>query len=120
MLYPELSKSVFDAAFAVHRALGPGLLELPYHNALYYGLKKAGLIVVYNAPFNVSYLGETVGEYLADLVVETKVIIEVKAVAGLSATHTAQLVNYLRISNLRLGFLFNFAPARLEVKRVVV
>ena len=56
----------------------PGLLELPYRNALYYGLKQAGLSVVYNSPFNVSYLGETIGEYLADLVVKALVIIEVK------------------------------------------
>lgn len=120
MLYPELSKSIFDAAFAVHRELGSGLLELPYHNALYLGLKQAGLTVVYNAPFEVSYLGETVGEYLADLAVNGRVIIEVKAVAELSPAHTAQLINYLRISGLRLGFLFNFAPPKLEFKRVVV
>ena len=109
MLYPELSTAVFDAAFAVHRTLGPGLLELPYHNALWYGLTKAGHTVGYNAPFEVSYLGETVGAYLADLVVDGTVVIEVKAVSALSAAHTAQLVNYLRIAGLRLGFLFNFA-----------
>ena len=76
--------------------------------------------MVYNAPSTVSYMDETVGEYLADLVVEAKLIIEVKAVAALSVAHTAQLVNYLRISSMRLGFLFNFSPARLEVTRKVV
>ena len=74
----------------------------------------------YNAPFEVSYLGETVGAYLADLVVDGTVVIEVKAVSALSAAHTAQLVNYLRISGLRLGFLFNFAPPKLEFRRLVM
>lgn len=120
MLYPELSKLVLDSAFAVHGVLGPGLLELPYHNALYYELSCNNLKVIYNAPFSVEYRGYTVGEYFADLLVNGRVILEVKAVSALGTEHTAQLLNYLHISDCRLGFLLNFAPQRLEFKRLVL
>jgi len=120
MLYPKLSKLILDSAFAVHRSLGPGLLELPYHNALYYELAGNNLQVGYNAPFNVHYRGHTVGEYFADLLVNGRVILEVKAVSALGAENTAQLLNYLHISGCRLGFLLNFAPERLEFKRLVL
>jgi GxxExxY protein len=120
MLYPLESKLVLDAAFAVHKELGPGLLELPYHNALYYELVHAGCVVGYNAPFAVSYRGEVVGEYNADLVVNSLVVLEVKSVAVLGAAHTAQLLNYLRLSGCRLGFLLNFQPPRLEFRRLVL
>jgi GxxExxY protein len=65
MLYPELSKKILDAVYAVHRELGPGLLEQCYHNALYYELQGNGLAVRYNEPFNVSYKGHPVGGLVA-------------------------------------------------------
>ena len=120
MLYPELSKLVIDGVIKVHKELGPGLLESCYHNALYFEFKEMGLEVAYNAPFNVFYHGQQVGEYFADLVVNGQVIIEVKAVNALSAAHEAQLINYLRISGCRLGFLVNFRGQRAVWKRFVV
>ena len=120
MLYESLSKNVLDAVFAVHRELGPGLLEQCYHNALYYELKSLGLQVGYNQPFTVSYNGNVVGEYLADLVVDERVVIELKSVKALSNEHVAQLLNYLHISGCRLGYLVNFWNTRVEFKRLVL
>ena len=120
MIYPELSKLVLDAAFRVHGVLGPGLLESPYHNALYYELSRSGVRVVYNGAYEIVYEGQTVGEYFADLAVEGKIILEIKAAAALGREHEAQLLNYLHISGCSLGFLLNFRPRRLEFRRLVL
>ena len=120
MLYPELSSTIIDAVFAVNRALGPGLLEALYHNALFYELKASGVPVEYNVGYTVFHRGQSVGEYFADLVAANKVIIEVKAVSALAAVHQAQLLNYLRISGLRLGFLITFGGIKATWKRLVV
>ena len=120
MIYPQLSKLVLDAAFEVSTVLGPGLLEAPYHNALYYALAKRGCGVVYNAPFNVAFEGHTVGEYYADLLVDGRVILEIKSVTELGKEHYLQLLNYLHISGCKLGFLLNFRPYHLEFKRLVL
>jgi GxxExxY protein len=120
MLYQALSEQVIGSFISVHKALGPGLLEAPYHNALYYELANRGFTVVYNAPYPVYYLGKEVGEYFADLTVEGKIIVEVKSVAALLPIHRAQLVNYLRISGFRLGFLTNFSGSRVDWQRVVL
>lgn len=120
MLYQELSSQVIGAVIAVHRELGPGLLEAPYHNALYYELAERGLAVAYNAPYPVFYKGRQVGEYFADLVVAGKIILEVKSVGLITAVHQAQLVNYLRIAGLRLGLLVNFHGERAQWQRFAV
>jgi len=120
MLYESLSRKVLDAVFAVHRELGPGLLEQCYHNALFYELKALGLPVGYNQPFTVLHQGQVVGEYLDDLVVDNNIIIEVKSAKALSNEHVAQLLNYLHISGCRLGYLVNFRNTRVEFKRLVL
>jgi GxxExxY protein len=120
MIYPELSQIIIDSAFKVSRELGPGLLERCYHNALYYELRSAGLTVEYGKPFTVIYHGEVVGEYFADLVVNGKVIIELKSVRVFTGEHTAQILNYLHISGCRLGYLLNFQHSRFEFKRYVL
>jgi len=120
MLYYELSVQILDAVFAVHRELGSGLLEQCYHNALFYELKSAGVRVGYNEPFPLSYKGKVVGEYFADLVVDRKVILELKSVKAFGNEHIARLLNYLHISGCRLGYLINFQNARVEFKRLVL
>ena len=119
MLYQELSSSIIAAMYKVHRSLGSGLLETPYHNALFYELRK-GFDVRYQVPYNVFYEDELVGEYYADLLIEGKIIIEVKSIAALTKAHTAQLINYLRISGCKLGFLVNFRNPVLEFKRYIL
>ncbi len=120
LLFEELSNKIVGAFFRVHNELGPGLLESCYHNALFYELKSLGLNVVYNAPLNVFYRGEQVGEFYADLAVEGKIIVEIKAVRVLSLSHEAQLLNYLHISKCRVGYWVNFQGARVVFKRFVV
>ena len=120
MVYHELSEKILDAVFVVHRTLGQGLLENCYHNALFYELKSAGLHVEYNAPFTVEYKGNVVGEYYADLLVNGKVILELKSVRTLGNEHVAQLLNYLHISGCRLGYLLNFQNSRMEFKRLML
>ena len=120
MIYPELSQIVIDSAFRVSRELGPGLLEGCYHNALYYELGASGVNVSYNMPYVVKYHGEVVGEYFADLVVNGKIILELKSVKAFTGEHTAQLLNYLHISGCKLGYLLNFQNSRFEFKRYVL
>ena len=104
----------------VHSQMGPGLLEQCYHNALFFELRAQGLKAAYNRQYEVFYKGQQVGEYFADLVVENKVIIELKSVRAITSVHAAQLLNYLHISKCRLGILVNFQGSSLEWQRLVV
>ena len=108
VLYEEISFQIIGCCLKVHRVLGAGLLEKCYHNALFYALKKAGFQVGYNVPYVVKYEGNVVGEYFADLVVDGKIILELKSVSRLGSAHQAQLINYLHISGCRVGYLLNF------------
>ena len=83
-------------------------------------LKKQGLNVVYNQPFTVKYKGNIVGEYFADLVVNNTVILELKSVKAINDSHKAQLINYLYISDCRVGYLLNFQGLQLEWQRLVI
>jgi GxxExxY protein len=120
MLYQNLSSQIIGAFITVHKALGPGLLEAPYHNALFYELRSVGLGVVYNAPYPVYFKGQQIGDYFADLAVEDKIIIEVKSAAQVSDVHRAQLVNYLQIAGLKVGFVANFHGSKVAWQRLVV
>ncbi len=114
----ELTYAIIGGCMQVHSGLGPGLLEACYHNALYYQLQAAGLSVRGDVPYEVHYLGQTVGEYYADLLVEERVIIEVKAVSTFLPVHTAQLLNYLAISHCPVGLLVNFQGVSLDWRRL--
>ena len=120
MLYQDLSGKVIGCIIGVHGELGPGLLEAPYHNALFYELKAQGLHAAYNAAFPVFYKGYQVGDYFADLVVDSKIIVEVKAVRELTDIHRAQIINYLRLAGLRVGLLVNFQGTRVKWERLVL
>lgn len=111
----HVGRAVMDAAFAVHRALGPGLLESVYEACLSEELKQAGLAVERQMGVPVAY-GEVrldVG-YRIDLVVNKAVVVEVKSIDALASIHAAQLLTYLRFSGLRLGYLINFNTVRLK------
>jgi GxxExxY protein len=108
----EIGKIVVDAAITVHRALGPGLLETVYEVALAHELTKRGLHVERQRPMAVEYDGLEFEEgFRADIVVECKVILELKSVSQLSASHRKQIQTYLRLTKMRLGFLLNFGAA---------
>lgn len=105
----QVASTVVDAAFKVHKTLGPGLLESVYEACLVHELKKRGLHVQRQVALPVTYEGERVDAGLRlDLVVEDSVIVELKAVEKLMPLFDAQLLTYLRLSGKRLGFLINF------------
>lgn len=111
-----LTERIIGCAYAVHKALGPGFLEKVYENALRIELEAAGLSVTQQEPVPVHYRGQVVGDFFADLMVEGRVIIELKAVRSLAKEHEVQLVNYLTATGIDDGLLINFASS-VEVKR---
>jgi GxxExxY protein len=111
----ELAKLVLDAAFKVHRALGPGLLESAYVHCLIHELKSAGLSVLHQHPLPLRYADVQLDAgYRLDLWVEGKLIVEVKSVEELHPIHTAQLLTYLKLTGNRLGLLINFNEVLLK------
>ena len=118
----EISYKILNAAYKVHTALGPGLLESSYQAVLVYELKKAGLYVEKEKSLPLIYedVNLEVG-YRIDIFVENKVIIEVKSVEALNDIHLAQVLTYLKLSDCKLGLLLNFnvKSMKLGIKRVV-
>ena len=108
------------AIFEVNRKLGPGFLEKVYENALLVESKERGLRAQNQAPINVNYKGKEVGEYFADLIVEDKVIVEVKAIDSLQKVHEAQILNYLKATGFKVGLLVNFTYPEAQIKRFVL
>ncbi|MFA5073829.1 MAG: GxxExxY protein [Nitrospirota bacterium] len=119
-LYKDLTKDIIDSAFKVHNALGCGLLEKVYSKALIYDLETKTKKISEEREYKVFYLEKEVGLYYADIVVDDKVIVEVKSVIKLDDIHRAQLLNYLRISGIRVGLLMNFSKPKLEFERLIV
>jgi GxxExxY protein len=105
----EISREIVDAAYKIHRRLGPGLFESVYERILRYELEKRGLIVLAQHPVPVIYESVRIDEaFRADLIVHEKVIVELKSVETIAPIHQRQLLTYLRLSELRLGLLINF------------
>jgi GxxExxY protein len=115
----DISERVIGCAFTVANTLGAGFLEKVYENALVHELAKAGLMVRQQIAIGVEHDGVTVGTYVADLLVENAVVVEVKAVRALDANHDAQCLNYLRATGLTVCLLMNFATPRMEIRRRV-
>ena len=108
----EIGTVCVDAALCVHRELGPGLLESVYECVLAHELRQRGLRVERQVPIAISYKGITFDEaFRADLVVEEKVILELKSVEQMSKAHRKQIQTYLRLTGLKLGYLLNFGAA---------
>lgn len=118
----ELTDKIIGAAIAVHRELGPGFLESIYENALKHELEKAGIGVEQQKVVPVYYDGVKVGEHRLDLIVEEKVLLELKATDGLSPLFTAQVISSLRATRLEVGLIINFNEKLLRdgIRRVVV
>ena len=112
----DLTQTIIGCAYKVHNALGPGFLEKVYENSLRIELEKLGLRVRQQEPINVEYEGHLVGEYYADLWVDDRVVIELKAAQTLAKEHEVQLVNYLTATGVNDGLLINFGPS-VQVKR---
>ena len=112
-----LSQKVIGEAIHVHRVLGPGFAEIVYHNALLIRLKKSGLSVESEKPLPVYFENELVGTFVTDMIVEGKLLLELKAVSTLVAAHEVQLVNYITATKIAVGLLLNFGSRSLEIKR---
>jgi len=118
----EIAKQIMDAAFLIHRTLGPGLLETVYEVILAKNLTEMGLAVERQVPVPIRFEEITFDEgFRADLIVERKVIVELKSVERVQPVHSKQLLTYLRLTDMRLGLLINFGENLLKngFKRVV-
>jgi len=116
----DITYQIRGALFEVNRVLGHGFLEKVYEKALMIELKRRGLNVGNQVPLKVIYKEEIVGEYFADLLVEDRVIVEIKAVRHLLEEHQAQLLNYLKATGIQVGLLVNFTRNKAEIKRMVL
>jgi GxxExxY protein len=117
MEFEKLTGEILGAAIDVSNGLGCGFLEKVYERALLIALKERGLSAQNQAPIAIEYLGNPVGEYFADILIEQTVILELKAAKELRPEHEAQIINYLRATNLPIGILMNFGKPRLEFRR---
>lgn len=116
----ELTYRIRGCVFEVSRVLGSGFLEKVYEKALLKELSLQGLEARNQVPLAIHYKGGLVGEYVADILVEDRVLLELKAQADLSVAHEAQLINYLRASGRRVGLLVNFTAPKAVIKRFLV
>jgi GxxExxY protein len=113
-----ITEQIIGCAFAVSRVLRPGFLERPYQNALVIELEEIGLPVERQVPLRIWYKDRSVGDYIADLVVAGRVLVELKAVRALNDAHIAQCLNYLSATKLPVCLLLNVGTPRVEVRRV--
>jgi len=119
MKYEELTGTIIEAAYKVHNSLGFGFLENVYQNALSVELKKRQIDHETEKHLKVYYEKELVGDYKADIVVDDKVILELKAIKDLNSAHESQLVNYLKATGIEVGLLINFGNS-VEIRRKVL
>ena len=118
ILYKELSYKVIGLAMEVHRRLGYGFLEKVYENSLMVLLNRDGIPAIQQAPINVRFDGEIVGNYIADILVDDKIILELKCVEAIANIHRAQVLNYLKATEKKLAIILNFAKEKLEYERL--
>jgi GxxExxY protein len=118
LLYHDLTRSIIGAGFQVHSELGFGFAEVVYRNSLAVLLREMGFSVQREVEYEVRFHGELVGLYRADLIVESKVVVELKTGLAVHPVHEGITRNYLRVSNLAVGLLFNFGP-KLEFRRLI-
>jgi len=120
IVYGDLSYQIMGAIFEVHKELGPGFLETVYEKALIEEFAKKAIKVETQRVINVIYKGKKIGVHRLDMVVEGKVVVELKAVERFSTYHTAQMLSYLKASGHKLGILVNFSKAKVEYRRIVM
>jgi len=120
IIYKELSYKIVGLAMEVHRELGYGFLEKVYENALMILFDEKGIKAEQQKSIKVSFKNKIVGEYIADIVIEGSIIIELKCVSKISPVHKAQLANYLKSTGLKLGIIINFNNEKIEFERVVL
>lgn len=120
LLHSELTHKILNAAFEVHNYLDCGFLEKVYENALLEEFQNRNLSVEKQKSIEVFYKGKTVGNYISDIIIDKKVIVEVKACDKIEKIHEAQILNYLKATGIEVGVILNFAKPKLEYKRLVL
>jgi len=113
----DITRAVIGCAFAVMKELGAGFLESVYEQAMLLALREKGLSAAAQQPIQVFFRGRPVGDFYADILVEGKVVVELKTVRELAPEHEAQVINYLNATGLEVGLLINFGKPRLEYRR---
>jgi len=111
------TEKIIGLAIQVHMELGPGFLESVYHKALINEMAESGISFESETPLEVFYKGKSVGNFVADIIVEKKLLLELKAVELISTVHEVQIVNYLKATGIDLGLILNFGSPTLQVKR---
>lgn len=117
LLHEELTSTILSACFEVSNELGAGFLESVYEKAMLIALRHKGLKAIAQFPIEVSFRGESVGQYYADIFVEDTIIVEIKTITALSPEHKAQVINYLKATGIEVGLLVNFGNPKLEYRR---
>lgn len=115
----NLTEKIIGCAFKVYNTMGSGFLESVYHKSLHIELEKSGLVSEVHKLIKVYYDDQPVGEFIADIIVNKSVVVELKAIQKLNKVHEVQLVNYLRATGLSVGLLINFGEEKIEIKRKV-
>jgi GxxExxY protein len=116
----KITYAINGAIFEVSKVLGHGFLEKVYENALVVELQSRGLTAENQVPIPVTYKGAVVGEYIADVVVEGKVIVELKTVDKIEKIHEAQVIHYLKATGMPVGLLVNFKHPKVQIKRIAL
>lgn len=120
LLFEDLTGQIRQTAYEVHTYFGPGFLEKVYQNSLRNRLRRLGFEIDDNYQIEVKDEdGTVVGDYSPDLMVNSKIVVELKAARSLSSADTAQILNYLKATRMRLGLLINFGASKLEFRRFV-
>jgi GxxExxY protein len=120
IVYPDLSYKIMGAIFEVHKKLGPGFLESIYEKALIEELSSRGIKVETQKTIDLTYRDKKIGVHRLDLIVEDKVVVELKTVERFSIHHKAQLTSYLKASGYKLGIPVNFSKSKVEYRRVLI
>ena len=120
IIYKDLSYKIVGLAIEVRQELGYGFLEKVYENALMVLLKENGIKAAQQVPIKVYFHGQVVGDYIADILVDDSIILELKSQDHIVEVHKAQTLNYLKATKLKLAILLNFGKERLEAKRLVL
>jgi GxxExxY protein len=118
--YREITKKIIGVAIEVHKKLGPGFPEKVYQRALKLAFKKSNLKFTPEKKFNIEFMGKKIGYEFVDFLIEKTIIVEIKAISGITNIQIAQVVSYLKGTNKKIGLILNFAKSKLEIKRVII
>lgn len=120
LLYPDLSYKIVGIAMEVHRKLGPGFLEKVYENSMMVLFERDNIAAEQQHPIPVYFEGNKVGNYIADIIVAGKILLELKTVENITEIHMAQVMNYLKATGIKLGIILNFKSSSLQQQRVIL